>query len=235
MEDLEPPDFERYLDRLDVSDKNRISVRGYMGLLRAHTPKHYAHSLRVMEMCVRLGDFIFNNGIDITVNTKQLFYAGLLHDVGKLRVRREILEGAWKPEYMEEMKPHALEGFKILTGDRGDLDLRCSGLKDHDFSGLAGCLLHHEYQGDFYPKHLPDLKKDFSAGTISLAMDCSKLVALADAYDAGVNRNGRISHEAGMDRLMERAESRERDLLRMIELLDDRGVFIKVEENVLVE
>jgi response regulator RpfG family c-di-GMP phosphodiesterase len=231
MEDDEPPDLKYYYDRFNISEVNRISISGYMGLLFGHSPVTGEHSMRVCYMGVRLGEFLIENNFDILVSAKQIFYSSCLHDTGKLRVASNILEEPWefREQHIDEIRKHALEGYNILTGDRDELNAVCPGLRNHNFSGLAGCLLHHEYQGDFYPKHLPNLRNDFSFETIKLAFDCSKLIALTDGYDAGVNRNGHISHEEGMKRIMSDAGKRERELLRLIELQGcDRDIFLEI-------
>jgi len=241
MEDSEPPSsLDKYFCDLKISDSDRTSVKGYMGLLQDYSPTTYNHSVNVLKTLMNLADFVNENrcnldanGIRLPDDTKKLFFSGILHDMGKIRINRRILENFWasRDQFIDEVKGHSLEGFKILTGDREDLNLRCKGLKDHPFAGLV-CLLHHEYQEDCYPKDLPDLSNHFSEKDVQLGFDYAALIALADSYDAAVNRNGHVSHYEGMEILKAQTKPNEKKLLDLIGDESER-IFVKERELVL--
>ena len=95
----------------------------------------------------------------------QVYFAGLLHDVGKIGVRREILNKAGKltDEEYSEIKRHPALGNQILSSIK-------------QFPALSiGAHYHHErYDGTGYPDGL-------SGEDIP---EIVRIIAVADAYDA---------------------------------------------------
>ncbi|MGN0679559.1 MAG: HD-GYP domain-containing protein [Oscillospiraceae bacterium] len=95
----------------------------------------------------------------------EIYYAGLIHDVGKLGIDNKIINknGKLTDEEYAEIKRHPLQGYEILKG------ISVKG----KFADGAKC--HHErIDGKGYPD---GLKGD----EISLI---AKIIAVADAYDA---------------------------------------------------
>lgn len=94
-----------------------------------------------------------------------IYYASQMHDIGKLKIPREILRkpGPLTPEEFEIMKEHTIAGA-IILGDHQKL------LMARDIA-----LSHHEkWDGSGYPY---GLQKD----TIPIS---ARIVAIADTYDA---------------------------------------------------
>ena len=98
----------------------------------------------------------------------EIYYAGLLHDVGKLGINNEIIN---KPERLndeeyETMKLHTPMGYKILR----DMSEKT------DFKDLSnGAKWHHErYDGTGYPDNLKGTEIPLIA----------RIIAVADSYDA---------------------------------------------------
>jgi len=213
----EPPDLREILDQTKIFGVNRESLIGYFYLLSQHSPIHANHSLRVCRIAEQIGRFIEENHMYQPLRSKPLVYMGLLHDVGKLGIDRDILENPWqsREQHIDVMRKHPLLSYTILTG--GYQEFEDPSLRAHPYSAVGG-LLHHEFQTDSYPKQLPKLSVPFSGETIQGAMICSKLVALADSYDAAVYRSGRLNHQEAIEMLLKGAEPKERDLLRLIEL-----------------
>lgn len=121
----------------------------------------YSHSLNVALISRAIGKWLKLPKDDL--NTLTL--AGLLHDIGKLKIPEDILN---KPDrYTDDeydiMKTHPLEGKKLLNG------------KGFDSRISAAALQHHERaDGSGYPRGLFDDEMD----------DFSCIVAIADVYDA---------------------------------------------------
>jgi len=96
---------------------------------------------------------------------KEVFYAGLVHDVGKIAIPDEIINkpGKLNPDEFEVIKSHPIRGERIL-------------LHIEDMPCLAvGARHHHErYDGSGYPDHL----KGEAIPMIA------RIIAVADAYDA---------------------------------------------------
>ena len=95
----------------------------------------------------------------------QVYFAALLHDVGKIGVRDEIINkvGKLTPEEFEEMKIHPILGDQILANIKQSPALR------------VGAHYHHErYDGTGYPEGLKGEE----------IPEIARIIAVADAYDA---------------------------------------------------
>ncbi|MBQ7707960.1 MAG: HD-GYP domain-containing protein [Lachnospiraceae bacterium] len=96
---------------------------------------------------------------------EDIYYMGLLHDIGKIGVPNEIIN---KPsrltdEEYDVIKTHPLTGFEILSEIKSRPDL------------ATGARWHHErYDGTGYPDHK-------SGEDIPLE---ARIIAVADSYDA---------------------------------------------------
>jgi HD-GYP domain-containing protein (c-di-GMP phosphodiesterase class II) len=121
----------------------------------------YGHSERVARIAVELGRDLGMDGNELG----DLYLAGLLHDVGKIGVRDEVLgkPGKLTPEEQVHLRQHVTIGYTILADLRQIRNL------------LPGVLYHHErYDGGGYPDGL--------AGENIPLM--ARVLALADSYDA---------------------------------------------------
>ncbi len=136
-------------------------TRSLASAVDAKDPYTYGHSERVARIAIELGRELGLVGDDLS----DLYLAGLLHDVGKIGIRDDVLckHGPLTPEETEHMKQHPAIGHSILK------DLRqVSNL-------LPGVLHHHErWDGKGYPSGLA------SEGIPRLA----RILAVADSYDA---------------------------------------------------
>lgn len=102
---------------------------------------------------------------------KNIGMASVLHDIGKICVRDDILTkpGKLDPKEREEMEKHAEKGYEMLS--------RIPEIKNHPFYtyalDIAWC--HHErWDGKGYPRKLAGEEIPF----------CAQIVAIADVYDA---------------------------------------------------
>jgi putative nucleotidyltransferase with HDIG domain len=121
----------------------------------------YGHSERVARIAVELGRELGMDGNELG----DMYLAGLLHDVGKIGVRDEVLSKAGKltPEEEVHIRQHVTVGYAILADLRQIRNL------------LPGVLYHHErYDGGGYPDGLAGDKIPLLA----------RILAVADAYDA---------------------------------------------------
>ena len=121
----------------------------------------HGHSSRVAEYSKRLATM--NGKSDQECD--EIYYAGLLHDIGKIGIPESIItkEGKLTPEEYETIKQHPVLGKQIL----GSIS---------DFPYLSvGALGHHErYDGKGYPEGLKG--QDIP--------EIARIIAVADAYDA---------------------------------------------------
>lgn len=122
------------------------------------------HSRRVAEYSKEIATRLGMTSFAIT----EIYYAGLLHDVGKIGIDDNIINKNGKLTDIEYkvMKNHPSMGFRLLT----------QMSKNTEFKELAsGALSHHErYDGKGYPYGT-------AAEEIPLI---ARIIAVADAYDA---------------------------------------------------
>ncbi|MGB9905683.1 MAG: HD domain-containing phosphohydrolase, partial [Desulfotomaculales bacterium] len=137
------------------------AVQALAAALEAKDVYTRGHSFRVAELarlCARL--------LGLTAEEQeQVYMAGLLHDIGKIGVREEVLlkPGPLTPEEREEMQGHPETGARILEPAR--------------FPGeVTAAVRHHhkDYGGGGYPAGL-------SGEEIPLP---ARILRVADAYDA---------------------------------------------------
>jgi HD-GYP domain-containing protein (c-di-GMP phosphodiesterase class II) len=121
----------------------------------------YGHSERVARIAVELGRELDLDADDLG----DIYLTGLLHDVGKIGIRDEVLRkpGKLTPEEQDHIRQHVTIGYSILAELRQIRNL------------LPGVLYHHErYDGKGYPDGL-------AGENIPLL---ARILAVADAYDA---------------------------------------------------
>ena len=96
---------------------------------------------------------------------KETYYAGLLHDVGKIGISYPILtkKGRLTPQEYEQIKRHTVIGKQIL-----------SGISEYPYLSIAANSHHERYDGKGYP----DKWKGNDIPEIA------RIISVADAYDA---------------------------------------------------
>ena len=108
---------------------------------------------------------------------EELYYAAMLHDIGKIGIPDSILlkPGKLTPEEFETMKTHTTIGCDLLERFRKDEDVEVSEFYRYCYEI---CRHHHErWDGNGYPDHLVGDEIPISA----------QIVAVADVYDALVS------------------------------------------------
>lgn len=148
-------------------------VRAYLDRLRNHHPETCGHSLRVGLLCVDLGV----EEVLEEPELRLLGYGGLLHDVGKLRVPKRILEknAALDPPELAVMSQHPRLGFLELA--------------EPEYEPVKKIVVaHHEYKRQPYPRSGADRRakvrgrpRRFEEDRIGLY---AQIVAVCDIYDA---------------------------------------------------
>lgn len=130
--------------------------------IRSYDDYTFAHSVQVCVLSIITG---ISMGLD-QLKLKELGTGALIHDVGKTRVDKELLNksGNLAPQEFEELKRHSEYGFEILRAHR-----EISLLSAH----IA--FQHHErWDGQGYPRGLRERE-------IHLY---SRIVTVADVFDA---------------------------------------------------
>jgi putative nucleotidyltransferase with HDIG domain len=137
------------------------ALRTVVAAIDARDPLNAAHSYRVSQLSVRLGQAI---GL-YPEEQERLEVAALLHDIGKLRVPEQILlkPGALEAEEWEEVKLHPVYGAEIVA-EAGML------------SEIARVVRHHHewMDGSGYPDGLRG----------EAIPRLARILSIADAYEA---------------------------------------------------
>ncbi|MGZ4981997.1 MAG: HD-GYP domain-containing protein [Methylobacter sp.] len=145
---------------LDISALKELA-RLFSRAVDAKSPYTDEHSQRVAHIARQLAMDFGIEGYEL----EQVEIAGLLHDIGKLRVSEDIIDkpGGLTPEEQATMHRHSYDTFRILHRVFGDSKIPL----------WAG--FHHEtLLGDGYP---------FKNGTHELDLEC-RIITVADIFQA---------------------------------------------------
>lgn len=143
-----------------------IPVLGSVNNIKRHDYTTYFHSVKVAKLVVYIGKICKLT----TPELDNLYIAALLHDIGKIKVPREIL---LKPTTLtnsewEVVKKHPVNGVGILKNE----------VPINNMNILNSVLSHHEhYNGSGYPYNLVGENIPFQA----------RIISVADALDAMVS------------------------------------------------
>ncbi len=130
--------------------------------LRRYDEYTTTHSLNVCVLAMGLAEWVGMGARDV----RAFGVAGLLHDIGKVKIPSEILNKAGRltPEERDVMNRHPAEGARIIMASEENLDLAAVVAYEH----------HIMQNGGGYPK-------------LDYPREChqaSKLVHVCDVYDA---------------------------------------------------
>ena len=166
---MQPQHLSQYMAEREMADTHQMistSHLRYVAMLAAEivdTKSHFTarHSLGVSHFSAHLAELAgFETDICL-----QIEIAGLLHDIGKMRVPDNILEKPAALSFPERavMLGHSFESFQILHHIKG-------------FENIARwAAYHHEaLNGEGYPFHLTEAELDLP----------SRIVAIADIFQA---------------------------------------------------
>lgn len=151
------------LKRRQELDKEIIlqSMNTFVSFIDAKDPYTKGHSQRVAAVAAELGKRM---GLDET-DVDHLYYAGILHDAGKIGIPDDILKkvGILSPDEFKVIKRHTVIGGQMLDGFTSIEEIR------------EGALYHHErFDGNGYPQGL-------KGEDIPLF---GRIICVADSYDA---------------------------------------------------
>jgi|BioPla2DNA2_1021312.scaffolds.fasta_scaffold01002_25 putative nucleotidyltransferase with HDIG domain len=149
-------------DSVVISAGKKKDVVRCLNQIKSTDDYLYAHSVNVSLLSMLLGKWL---GLD-TEEIMKLVQAGLLHDIGKIKVAPEILNkpGKLTKEEYEEIKKHTVYGYRILEKEKNISRDIC-----------AAVLMHHEKEdGSGYPMGIKGEK----------IHKLAKIITVADIYDA---------------------------------------------------
>ena len=121
----------------------------------------HGHSRRVAEYSVKIAKYAEKTEKEIN----ELYFAALLHDVGKIGIKDSIInkEGKLTDEEFAVIKTHPVIGMQIL-----------SSISKSPYLSIGAHYHHERYDGRGYPEGLKG--EDIP--------DIARIIAVADAYDA---------------------------------------------------
>lgn len=119
------------------------------------------HSQRVAEYAVELAQKMGKSEEEQQI----IYYAGLLHDIGKIRVPEDVINkpGKLSDEEFDQIRIHPVSGYHILCG-----------IHEDERVGYGAKYHHERYDGKGYPNGLSG--KDIP--------EIARIIAVADSYDA---------------------------------------------------
>ncbi len=114
---------------------------------------------------------------------KAAFFAGLLHDIGKLILPYQLFDGhnIDNIEYAE-VKKHALAGFEALK-------------QLHYFTAFCAGL-HHALYTAGYGLTIKDFPTDWSPATVKKVLEISVIISICDFIDAFMHRKTEIKDDS---------------------------------------
>lgn len=157
--------FEIHGNRGHIAD----TCTGYLSALEKQGPFMKSHVCRVALVSEAVaGRF----GLD----TKAAFYAGLLHDFGKILLPPDLFNGDdINPDQYREVQTHAEKGFALLKDS-------------HLFSALIAGLHHQMGTGTAYGIACDEIPEELGIETIEEIVELAQIVSAADFTDAARHR-----------------------------------------------
>ncbi len=144
-----------------VEEMNHKIIRALVRTIDAKDRYTNGHSLRVAEYSKEIARRMKKSEKE----QETIYYAGLLHDVGKIRIPVEVINkpGKLTDEEYEQIKVHPITSYHILKDIFDDVQVK-NGAKFH----------HERYDGAGYPN---GLRKDNIP-------EVARIIGVADTYDA---------------------------------------------------
>ena len=139
----------------------REVITAFANSIDAKDKYTHGHSSRVAEYSRKLAEMNYKSEQECD----EIYYAGLLHDIGKIGIPDSIItkEGKLTDEEYEMIKQHPVLGAQILKS-----------ITEFPYLSIGAGGHHERYDGKGYPAHLK--------GTD--IPEIARIVSVADAYDA---------------------------------------------------
>jgi response regulator RpfG family c-di-GMP phosphodiesterase len=196
-------------ERLEIPEQYLGNMQAFLTDMRAHHSGTYEHSMRVGILAPKIGALVPELE---DFSQKALFYAGTLHDRGKLSTPRGLLDKTteWTDEDAKALQAHPVESYKALVKEGMALT-------------AGAVILHHTFQPNPYPAELPDPDPHLPEHLVQLQQLLGRVIALADFYDASHRKNsaGNLSAKE----IQAKVYQSNPDLTELIDKLYSTGIF----------
>lgn len=148
-------------ERILSEGRNGAHIMEMLHGIRNYDDMTYVHSLNVSLICNIFGGWLKYSKEDIRVLT----LSGLLHDIGKLLIPKEIISKAGKLtlEEFQSIKTHTVKGYQVLKNQSFDIRIKYAALMHHERCDGSG------YPNGFVAEQIDEF---------------AKIIAIADVYDA---------------------------------------------------
>ena len=158
---LDLDDLLSKIQKLFDSCKTSLELFNMLHNMHSSDDSIYSHSLNVTLICRQIGKWMKVEEAELRLMT----LCGLLHDIGKLKVPKEILDkpGKYTDEEFTQVKMHTQYSYDLLSPLPIDQHIKNAALSHHE-----------RFDGSGYPSGLSQDEID----------DYAMLVAVADVYDA---------------------------------------------------
>jgi HD-GYP domain-containing protein (c-di-GMP phosphodiesterase class II) len=145
-----------------LEETHSATLKAFSAVVEVHDGPTGEHCERVAENARTLGEALSLNPIELD----QLYWAGILHDVGKVAVPASIIQkpGPLSEEEYEQVKRHPAFGANLLRTITDSFEAVARGVESH----------HERWDGSGYPNGL-------KAETIPLF---GRILAVVDVFEA---------------------------------------------------
>ncbi|MCR5800842.1 MAG: HD-GYP domain-containing protein [Lachnospiraceae bacterium] len=147
--------------KLKLDKLTREVITAFANSIDAKDEYTHGHSSRVAQYSRRLAQMSYKSEEEC----EEIYYAALLHDIGKIGIPEDIItkEGKLSKEEYETIKLHPTYGAQIL-----------GGIKEFPYLSIGAKYHHERFDGKGYPEgrkgeDIPEM---------------ARIIAVADAYDA---------------------------------------------------
>jgi hypothetical protein len=149
------------------------TARLFLAICSVNYPKLREHAERVALLSEA-------TAIILKKDAKATFFAGLLHDFGKIMLPAKLLREKRKisKKDFERVKTHTLKAFRVLR-------------QFHPFVALCAGLHHAVYKMG-YGLTLKDLPEEWSLATAKKVLNVSTIVSVCDFIDAATHRRTKL-------------------------------------------
>ncbi len=148
-------------DRILKEGRNGAHVLEMLHGIRNYDDMTYVHSLNVSLICNIFAGWLKFSPED----TRALTLGGLLHDIGKMLIPREIIakDGKLTEEEFKIVKTHSIKGYQAIKDTQIDIRVKYAALMHHERCDGSG------YPNGFVGEQIDNF---------------AKIIAIADVYDA---------------------------------------------------